>query len=43
MKELTINEIKSVNGGVLPLLIFFAGEAVYGYSIYQTLKWMGEK
>jgi hypothetical protein len=42
MKELTIKEVKSVNGGFPPLLIFFAGEALYGYGVYQTLKWMDQ-
>jgi len=43
MKELTSTEIVQVSGGFPPLLIFLAGEALYGYSVYQTLKWLGEK
>ena len=43
MKELTLKEMKSVGGGFPPLLIFVAGEALYGYSVYQTLKWMGRR
>lgn len=43
MKELTKQEMKSVNGGIAPLLIFFATEAVYGFSVFQTLRWLDSK
>jgi len=43
MKELTNKEIESVNGGLAPLLVFFATEALYGYGVYQTAKWLGRR
>lgn len=43
MKELTVKEIEQVNGGFFPLLVFIAGEALYGYGAYQTFKWLGSR
>jgi uncharacterized membrane protein YkvI len=38
MRELKINEIKAVNGGVLPVLIYIAGNYLTIYNMYQAAK-----
>ncbi len=42
MKELTVTEIKQVNGGFAPLAIYLVGQAAAIYSMYKTAEALGE-
>lgn len=35
MKELSSNEIKQVNGGIFPMLIYVAGQYLAIYNMYK--------